>query len=107
MFRDQNRLRDQIVFMEVADGHHIDMNARRYLAAARAAREIVERELGTVHMREFQMPRLPALQATAENIFFESHGCLPDLDGSGHAARARAQADRLLARLTDAPRTRR
>ncbi|HEY0820150.1 MAG TPA: hypothetical protein VGD46_15295 [Rhizobacter sp.] len=99
MFREQTRLRDQIVFLEVAERHHVDMNAWRYLWAARTARTIVERELGELHMREFELPQLPALQTTAENIYFESYGCFADLDGSGHAGIARQQAEGLMARL--------
>ena len=106
MFREQTRLRDQIVFLEVADGHHVEMNAWRYLWAARTARTIVARELGEVRMSEFAMPHLPTLQTTAENIYFESYGCFADLDGSGHAAVAQQQADQLLKRLSAAPATR-
>ncbi|HET7795558.1 MAG TPA: hypothetical protein VFL64_19380, partial [Rhizobacter sp.] len=74
MFRDQSQLRDQIVFLQVADSHHIGMNASLYLAAARSVREIVERELGGLQMREFALDDVPVLQTTAENIYFESHG---------------------------------
>lgn len=106
MFREQTRLRDQIVFLEVADHHHVEMNAWRYLWAARTARVIVERELGEVRMSEFTTSGLSTLQTTAENIYFESYGCFADLDGSGHAHVARAQADSLLDRLLDAARSR-
>lgn len=99
MFREQARLRDQIVFMEVTENHHVKMNAKRYLAAARIARQIVERELGDLEMREFAIRDLPALQTTAENIYFDSHGCFADLDGSGQAALARQLADALIARM--------
>lgn len=106
MFREQNRLRDQIVFLEVADQHHVRMNATRYLVAARTAREIIERELGEVQMSEFAIAELPTLQTTAENIYFETYGCFADLDGSGHAGIALAQADSLLDRLLEAARSR-
>ncbi len=99
MFREQTRLRDQIVFLEVADGHHVKMNAWRYLWAARTARVIVERELGEVRMREFALPALPTLQTTAENIYFESYGCFADLDGSGHAGVAKQLTAQLLDRV--------
>jgi hypothetical protein len=99
VFREQTRLRDQIVFLEVAERHHVDMNAWRYLWAARTARTIVERELGELRMQEFELPQLPALQTTAENIYFESYGCFADLDGSGHAGIACQQAEGLIARL--------
>lgn len=102
MFREQTRLRDQIVFLEVADSHRVEMNAWRYLWAARTARVIVERELGEVRMSEFAIPQLPTLQTTAENIYFESYGCFADLDGSGHAAVAQQQAEQLIERLSAA-----
>jgi hypothetical protein len=103
VFREQARLRDQIVFMEVTENHHVKMNAKRYLTAARTAREIVERELGDLQMREFAIRELPALQVTAENIYFDSYGCFADLDGSGHAALAQRVADALIERLSAAP----
>lgn len=99
MFREQTRLRDQIVFLEVADGRHVKMNAWRYLWAARTARVIVERELGELQMREFALPQLPTLQTTAENIYFESYGCFADLDGSGHARVAQTVAEQLIERV--------
>lgn len=102
MFREQTRLRDQIVFLEVAEGHHVKMNAWRYLWAARTARVIVERELGELEMRQFALPELPSLQTTAENIYFESYGCFADLDGSGHAAQAQRVAGQLIERLSAA-----
>lgn len=98
MFREQTRLRDQIVFLEVAEGHVVKMNAWRYLWAARTARVIVERELGELKMREFAIPQLPTLQTTAENIYFESYGCFADLDGSGHARVAQTLAAQLIER---------
>lgn len=98
MFRDQSRLRNKIVFMEATESRHVRMNAKRYLAAARAAREIVERELGGLDMSEFAFAGLPTLQTTAENIYFDSYRCLADLDGSGRAARAQRLADDLIER---------
>ncbi len=98
MFRDKSRLRDQIVFLEVADARHVGMNAKRYLAAARSVRTIVERELGCVTMDKFIFANVPALQTTAENIYFDSYGCFADLDGSGQAVRAQEVAEALIAR---------
>lgn len=106
MFREQTRLRDQIVFMEAADAHHLKMDAARYLAAARIARTIVERELGVLQMSEFAIHPLPALQTTAENIYFESYGCLADLDGSGHAGIAQQLGEQLIERLMKKARSR-
>ena len=100
MFRDQSRLRDQIVFLEVADNHHIGMNAKLYRAAARSVREIMVRELGGLRMEEFAIADLPTLQTTAENIYFESHGRFADLDGSGRADTAHALARQLIERVT-------
>jgi hypothetical protein len=106
VFREQNRLRDQIVFLEVAEARHVKMNPKRYLEAARAAREIVERELGSLHMSEFAIRQLPTLQTTAENIYFESYGCLADLDGSGHAQLARQIGEQLIGQLMERARNR-
>lgn len=99
MNRDMTRFLDQIVFLEVVDARHVGMNASRYLVAAQSVREIVTRELGTVSMREFVTALLPALQTTAENIFFDAHRRFADLDGRGTARRAQEIADCLLCRL--------
>lgn len=93
------RLRDQIVFLEVAEARHVAMNAGRYQVAARAVREIIERELGGLAMQAFVSATTPTLQTTAENIYFNSHRRFADLDGSGDAGRAQAIADRMLQRL--------
>ncbi|HSI55948.1 MAG TPA: hypothetical protein VLA16_00230 [Ideonella sp.] len=97
--RDMSQLLDQIVFLEEIDAQHVGMHAGRYLAAARSVRRIVERQLGRLSMRDFVTETLPALQTTAENIFFDGHGHFADLDGSGAAMRARAGANDLIARL--------
>jgi hypothetical protein len=91
-------LRQQIVFLEVTDAHCVDMNPQRYQAAARSARAIVERELGGLAMKDFQLPGAPALQTTAENIYFETYGHFADLDGSGYATTAKTLASELIAR---------
>ena len=93
------RLLDGIVFLEVVDARHVAMNAARYLAAARSVREIVERELGGLDMREFVIAALPTLRTTAENIFFDTHGHFADLDGSGNARRGHEIVESLLQRL--------
>ena len=102
MHHDITRLRDQIVFLEMVDACHVRMNAARYLASARLARQIVERELGGLAMQAFVSSALPSLQTTAENTHFDSHRCFADLDGSGAARRAQAMADRLLQGLAPA-----
>jgi uncharacterized membrane-anchored protein len=94
--RNLNRLREQLVFLEVADARQVGMNAGKYLAAARSVRYIVERELGILGMQAFVNAALPTLQTTAENIYFESHRRFADLDGSGNAIRAQAMADSLI-----------
>lgn len=96
---DKTRLCDQIVFLEVVEARKTRMDARRYLAAARAVRQTVARELGALPMEAFVSRVLPALQTTAENIFFEGHRRFADLDGSGHARHAQAMSDRLMQRL--------
>ena len=103
MHHDITRLRDQIVFLEMVDACHLRMNAARYLASARLARQIVERELGGLAMQAFVSSVLPSLQTTAENTHFDSHRCFADLDGSGAARRAQAMVDRLLQGLGVAP----
>ncbi len=98
MPRDMTQLRDQIVFLEVVDSRHVGMNAAKYLAAARMAREIIERDLGALAMRAFVFQMLPTLQTTAENIYFDSHRRFADLDGSAHASQAQHLADQLIQR---------
>lgn len=99
MSRKMTQLREQIVFLEVADARHVGMNAAKYLAAARSVREIIERELGILGMQAFVNTSLPTLQTTAENIYFDSHRRFADLDGSGNAGRAQAMADSLIGHL--------
>lgn len=94
-----HQLLDQIVFLEVVDAQHVGMDAGQYLVAARTVRRIVERDMGRLSMRDFVTDTLPALQTTAENIFFDGHGHFADLDGSGAAPLARATADGLIDRL--------
>ncbi len=100
---DMTRLRDQIVWLEMTDARQVRMDAARYLAAARLARQIVERELGGLAMRAFVSATLPTLQTVAENTYFDNHRCFADLDGGGAARRAQAVADRLLRGLGVAP----
>jgi len=97
--RDLSQLLDQIVFLEVVDAQQLGMDAQQYFAAARSVRRIVERELGRLSMRDFVSETLPALQTTAENIYFDGHGHFADLDGSGDALLARSTAEDLLQRL--------
>jgi hypothetical protein len=97
---DLPQLRDQIVFLEVTDARHVGMNAQAYRMIARSVRETIERELGGLTMSAFAIAALPTLQTTAENIYFDSHGCFADLDGSGHARTAQALAKRLLSRAS-------
>jgi len=92
------QLRDQIVFLEVVDSRHVRMNATKYLEAARLAREIIERDLGSLAMHAFVFDMLPTLQTTAENIYFDNHRRFADLDGTARAARAQRLADQLIQR---------
>jgi hypothetical protein len=98
VFRNKSRLLDQIVFLEAADARHMGMDAKRYLATARSARKIVERELGKLSMSEFQIPELPSLQTMAENVYFDGRRRFADVDGSGLAFLAQAVADDLIDR---------
>ena len=99
MTHNLKQLRDHIVLLEVIDARHVRMDAAGYLLAARAARQIVRRELGILTMQAFVSEALPTLQTTAENIHFDSHRRFADLDGSGQAECAQATADSLMWRL--------
>jgi hypothetical protein len=81
------RLRDVLVALDVADGHHRPMGADEYLAAAQTARQLVREELGCLSIGDFSST-LGALQTLAENIYFDAYGQLADADGSGDAYRA-------------------
>jgi hypothetical protein len=96
--RHLTQLRDQIVFLEVVESRHLRMNAAKYLQAARLAREIVERDLGSLGMEAFVFDMLPTLQTTAENIYFDSHRRFADLDGTANAIQAQRLADQLIRR---------
>lgn len=91
-------LREQIVYLDLSDARGAHVDPARYFAAARAARTLVAHELGWLAMKHFDLPGAPALQTTAENIYFETYGYFADLDGSGHAATAQALADALISR---------
>ncbi|GAB4551406.1 MAG: hypothetical protein IV105_04400 [Rhizobacter sp.] len=98
MTRTLTQLRDQIVFLEVVEARHVRMNAAKYLAAARLAREIIERDLGSLAMQAFVYDMLPTLQTTAENVYFDSHRRFADLDGTANADRAQRLADQVIQR---------
>ena len=98
MTRYLTQLRDQIVYLEVVDSRHVRMNATKYLEAARLAREIIERDLGSLAMHAFVFDMLPTLQTTAENIYFDNHRRFADLDGTARAGRAQRLADQLIQR---------
>ena len=99
MALDKFRISHQIVCLEVADGRHVAMDAGAYLRAARELREAIGRELGELPMHAFLIGALPALQTTAENVFFDHHRHFADLDGSGDAGQAQSLSDALLQRL--------
>lgn len=99
MALDKLRIGHQIVRLEVADGRHVAMDAGAYLRAARELRDAIRGELGELPMHAFLIRALPALQTTAENVYFDHHRCFADLDGSGDAGRVQALADALLRRL--------
>ncbi len=99
MALNKSRLRAQIVFLEVLETQRAEMHARGYQVAARALRATIESELSDVPMEAFMSPELPTLEATAQNVFFESRRRFADMEGNGHAARAQFEADRLFDRL--------
>jgi hypothetical protein len=99
MALDKIRIRHQIVCLEVTDAQHVAMDAGAYLLAARGLREAVRRELSELPMDAFVIRALPALQTTAENVFFDHHRRFADLDDSGGAGLAQALTDEMLLRL--------
>ena len=100
MALNKSRLRAQIAFLETLETRRGDMHAGGYLAAAKALRNTIENELGNLPMQAFISPDLPALEVTAQNVFFESRRRFADMDGNGQAANAQTVADALLARLS-------
>lgn len=99
MALNKSRLRAQIAFLETLETRRAEMHAGGYLAAAKALRRTIEKELGNLPMQAFISPDLPTLEVTAQNVFFETRRRFADMDGNGHAARAQSVADALLARL--------
>ena len=99
MALDKFRTSNHIVCLEVTDGRHVAMDAAAYLRAARGLRDAIRGELGKLPMHAFLSRALPALQTTAENVFFDHHRRFADLDGSGGAGRAQSLTDAMLQRL--------
>jgi len=99
MTLNKSRLRAQIVFLETLETCQARMHAGGYQAAARALRRTIEDDLSGLPMQAFVSPDLPTLETTAQNVFFDSRRRFADLDGSGCAARAQAESDRLMRRL--------
>ncbi len=99
MALDKFRTSNQIICLEVTDGRLVAMDAAAYLHAARGLREAIRGELGKLPMHAFLSRALPALQTTAENVFFDHHRRFADLDGSGGASQAQSLTDAMLHRL--------
>ena len=99
MALDKIRLSKQIACLEVTDGRHVAMDATAYLHAAAELSDTIRRELSALPMGAFQLPALPSVQTTAENVFFDNHRRFADMDGSGGAIHAQALTDWLLLRL--------
>lgn len=93
------RLREQLVYLECVDSHHMQPDPRGYQRAAHGLRQTVLNELRDLPMREFVCGELPVLQTIAQNVFFETRGRFADLDGSGNARRAARVASALFRRL--------
>jgi len=98
MALNRNRLREQLVLVELTDARHLRIDPRRYQTAARAMRETLRDELGKLPMQAFASELLPALQTTAENNYFDRYRRFAETDGSGDAARAQRLADACLQR---------
>ena len=92
------QLRDLVVALDLADRHLQPLAADVYQAAARSALRLTRDEMGLLPIGDFAGPP-NALQGIAENIFFVTNRCLPDLDGSGRADVARVTAKALVERL--------
>ena len=92
------QLRDLVVALELADRHLQPLAAEVYQAAARSALRLTRDEMGLLPIGDFAGPP-NALQGIAENIFFATNRCLPDLDGSGRADLALRSATALVERL--------
>lgn len=92
------QLRDLVVALDLADRHLQPLGADVYQAAARSALRLTRDEMGLLPIGDFAGPP-NALQGIAENIFFASNRCMPDLDGSGHAGVAHDAATVLLERM--------
>ena len=96
---DRARLRKQLVYLECVDSHQVEPDPRDYQRAAHALRQAMLNELSAVPMQEFLHGDLPALQAIAQNVFFEGRGHFADLDGSGSTRRAAEIAGALCNRV--------
>ena len=92
------QLRDLVVALDLADRHLQPLPAEVYQAAARSALRLTRDEMGLLPIGDFAGPP-NALQGIAENIFFATNRCLPDLDGSGRADVALRTATALVDRL--------
>ena len=92
------QLRDLVVALDLADRHLQPLAADVYQAAARSALRLTRDEMGLLPIGDFAGPP-NALQGIAENIFFATNRCLPDLDGSGRADVALSAATALVERL--------
>jgi len=99
MLIDRTRLREQLVYLECVDSGHVQPDPRGYQRAAHALRQAVLNELSAVPMQKFVHGDLPALQAIAQNVFFETRGRFADLDGSGSTSRAAEVASALFNRV--------
>ena len=92
------QLRDLVVALDLSDRHLQPLAADVYQAAARRALRLTRDEMGLLPIGDFAGPA-NALQGIAENIFFATNRCLPDLDGSGRAGVALSTATALVERL--------
>lgn len=96
---DRDHLRNQLVYLEYVDLQPVHLDPCGYQQAARTLRQAVLNELSGIPMQLFVHEDLPALQAIAQNVFFETRGRFADLDGSGSSHRAAEAASALLNRM--------
>lgn len=96
---DRAQLTEDLLRLEMTETRQITLDAGRYQQAARVLKRTLAHELSGLPLQAFVNPLLPALQTTAENVYFASRGRFADLDHSGHAQLAQAVAEAVLRRL--------
>jgi hypothetical protein len=95
---ERQHLQDAIVVLQLMDDGRSPCTPEAYRCAAASARHLVWEYLRRVPMHAFQNT-FEALESTAENLYFESHGCFADAGLTGASESARRGCDALVERL--------